>query len=303
MRFVVYAHFTLTNISTELFMMKNKRIPSLFCALWLLMLTLLTAPSSYADSNNSRLVSVDGNATEILLNLGLEEHIVAADLTSQPLLSQPVENLGYHRTLSAEGLLQLHPDLVIGSNHMGPAPTIAALKKAHIHVLQLDSPTTLEQLETNITLLASRLNAESAAQTLIEQLQIRQSALLEKQLAHKPTVVFLLDIGERGLSQAGSDTTGDALIKLLGGKNISQFSGYKSISVEALLAVNPDIILVGSRSDSLDSANKLVKRQPLLQHSQAAKNNQIVSVNAATLIAGLSLGALAEAERLADKLY
>ncbi|WP_289285496.1 heme/hemin ABC transporter substrate-binding protein [Methylophaga sp. UBA1918] len=284
-------------------MMKNKRIPSLFCALWLLMLTLLTAPSSYADSNNSRLVSVDGNATEILLNLGLEEHIVAADLTSQPLLSQPVENLGYHRTLSAEGLLQLHPDLVIGSNHMGPAPTIAALKKAHIHVLQLDSPTTLEQLETNITLLASRLNAESAAQTLIEQLQIRQSALLEKQLAHKPTVVFLLDIGERGLSQAGSDTTGDALIKLLGGKNISQFSGYKSISVEALLAVNPDIILVGSRSDSLDSANKLVKRQPLLQHSQAAKNNQIVSVNAATLIAGLSLGALAEAERLADKLY
>ena len=127
--------------------------------------------------------------------------------------------------------------------------------------------------------------------------------MLEKQPTHKPTVVFLLDIGERGLSQAGTDTTGDALIKLLGGKNISQFSGYKSISVEALLAVNPDIILVGSRYDSLDSANKLVKRQPLLQHSQAAKNNQIVSVNAATLIAGLSLGALAEAERLADKLY
>ncbi|WP_417511823.1 heme/hemin ABC transporter substrate-binding protein [Methylophaga sp.] len=267
------------------------------------MLTLLTASTSHADSDNSRLVSVDGNATEILLNLGLEEHIVAADLTSQPLLSQPVENLGYHRTLSAEGLLQLHPDLVIGSNHMGPSPTIAALKKAHIPLLQLDSPTTLEQLETNITLLAARLNAESSAQKLIEQLQIRQSALLEKQPAHKPTVVFLLDIGERGLSQAGSDTTGDALIKLLGGKNISQFSGYKSISVEALLAINPDIILVGSRSDTLDSANKLLNRQPLLQHSQAAKNNQIVSVNAATLIAGLSIGALAEAERLTDKLY
>lgn len=293
----------MTNISTELYMMKNKIFPSLFGSLLLLLMALLTASTSYADSDNSRLVSVDGNATEILLNLGLGERIVAADLTSQPLLSQSVENLGYHRTLSAEGLLQLHPDLVIGSNHMGPAPAIAALKKAHIPVLELDSPTTLQQLETNITLLASRLHAESAAQELIEQLQTRQAALLEKQPAHKPTVVFLLDIGERGLSQAGSDTTGDALIKLLGGKNISQFSGYKSISVEALLAVNPDIILVGSRSDSLDSANKLVKRQPLLQHSQAAKNNQIVSVNAATLIAGLSLGALAEAERLADKLY
>ena len=295
--------FTMTNISTELYMMKNKIFPSLFGSLWLLLMALFTASTSYADSDNSRLVSVDSNATEILLDLGLGERIVAADLTSQPLLSQPVENLGYHRTLSAEGLLQLHPDLVIGSNHMGPAPTIAALKKAHIPVLELDSPTTLDQLETNITLLASRLHAESAAQELIEQLQKRQAALLEKQPGHKPTVVFLLDIGERGLSQAGTNTTGDALIKLLGGKNISQFSGYKSISVEALLAVNPDIILVGSRSDSLDSANKLVKRQPLLQHSQAAKNNQIVSVNAATLIAGLSLGALAEAERLADKLY
>lgn len=258
---------------------------------------------SYADSDKSRLVSVDGNATEILLNLGLSEHIVAADLTSQPLLPESVENLGYHRTLSAEGLLQLHPDLVIGSNHMGPETTLSALKKANIPVLKLHSPTSLEQLEANIVTLASRLGVESASQNLIQQIDNRQQSLFNKLPDNKPSVVFLLDIGERGLSQAGTDTTGDALITLLGGKNISQFSGYKSISVEALLAINPDIILVGSRSDSLDSANNLINRQPLLQHSQAAKNNQIVSVNAATLIAGLSLGALTEAERLADKLY
>lgn len=284
-------------------MIKNKKTPSLFYSLWLLVVSLLIASTSHANSDNQRLVSVDGNATEILLNLGLGEHIVAADLTSQPLLSKPVKNLGYHRTLSAEGLLQLHPDLIIGSNHMGPAPTITAIKKANIPILQLHSPTSLEQLETNIALLASRLNAESAAKKLIEQLHTRHAALVEKLPEKKPSVLFLLDIGERGLSQAGTDTTGDALIKLLGGKNISEFSGYKSISVEALLAVNPDIILVGSRSNSLDSANKLVNRQPLLQHSKAGKSNKIVSVNAATLIAGLSLGALTETERLADKLY
>nr|WP_284308039.1 ABC transporter substrate-binding protein [Shewanella glacialipiscicola] len=190
----------------------------------------------------------------------------------------------------------------MGSNHMGPAPAIAALKKAHIPVLELDSPTTLQQLETNITLLASRLHAESAAQELIEQLQTRRAALL-KNSRHKPTVVFLLDIGERGLSQAGTDTTGDALIKLLGGKNISQFSGYKSISVEALwpsIRILFWLVVVLTAWIALTSSSNV---SHYCNIAKRLKNNQIVSVNAATLIAGLSLGALAEAERLADKLY
>ncbi|WP_438970584.1 heme/hemin ABC transporter substrate-binding protein [Methylophaga sp.] len=280
-----------------------KKTSSLSCSLFLLMCSFLITSSSNAETVSPRLVSVDGNATEILLQLGVAKHIVAADLTSQSLLPQPVENLGYHRALSAEGLLQQYPDLIIGSNHMGPDSTLLALEKAKIPILQLQSPNTLEQLKVNIDLLATQLQAESAAQKLLQQLDNRQKSLFKKLPEKRPSIVFLLDIGERGLSQAGTDTTGDALIKLLGGKNISQFSGYKSISIEALLAANPDIILVGSRSDSLDSASKLLDRQPLLQHSQANKNTNIVSVNAATLIAGLSLGALTEAERLADKLY
>ncbi len=293
----------LTNDKNMAFIMINKKIASLLCSFLVLLLSFFISSLALAEPINHRLVSVDGNATEILLRLGLGKQIVAADITSQPLLPEQVENLGYHRTLSAEGLLQLHPDLVIGSNHMGPEPTISALKKANIPILQLHSPTSLKQLEINIVKLASRVNADSSAQKLIKQIDKRQKSLLKKLPEKKPSMVFLLDIGERGLSQAGTDTTGDSLIRLLGGKNISQFSGYKSISVEALLAVNPDIILVGSRSDSLDSAKKLVDRQPLLQYSKAGKNNNIVSVNAATLIAGLSLGALAEAERLADRLY
>ena len=51
-----------------------------------------------------RIASVDANATEILLNLGLESQLVAVDMTSQSLLGNPnIEDLGYHRALSAAG--------------------------------------------------------------------------------------------------------------------------------------------------------------------------------------------------------
>lgn len=250
-----------------------------------------------------RIVSVDGNATEILLALGQAENIVAADLTSQPLLDNEVENLGYHRSLSAEGILTARPDLVIGSNHMGPATTLSILKKTDIDLLQLQSPESTSQLIDNIIIISKKLNAQVTAKPLIQRLRLRADALKNKIPTKPPSMVFLLDVGDRGLSQAGIDSTGDALIRLLGGNNISQFSGYKSISVEALLASNPDIILVGSRADTVDNAEKLLARLPVLQSSLAAQNHHVVSVNAATLIAGLSIGALAEAEHLAQRLY
>ena len=268
----------------------------------LLTASLSYQPVAYAESTVQRLISVDGNATEIMIELDRAADIIAADITSQPLLKQAVDNLGYHRTLSAEALLALQPDIVIGSDHMGPQTVISALKKAKVPVLQLKSPENLQQLSDNIRRLSAQLHASEKGQQLIADVQSREQALKRQRPKKQAKMVFLLDIG-RGLSQAGTDTAGDALIALLGGLNQAQFSGYKSISVEALLVLNPDIILVGSRSDNTDSAETLLQRAPLLQQSEAGKKQQIISVNAATLIAGISLGALAEAERIAQTLY
>lgn len=267
----------------------------------LLILLVFLLPLRAQAEPNQRIVSVDSNATEVLMALGLSERIVAADVTSQSLLSAEVPDLGYHRALSAEGILDSNPDWVVGSDHMGPEETLNLLKKAPLKLVQLDSPHTLDELQANIAELGRLLQREQQAASLMADIEQRRMQL-PSNVAQKQQMVFLLDLGDRGLSQAGKGTTADALITLLGGENVSQFGGYKSLSVEALLAINPDVILLGQRADGELDVDVIQKRHPLLSKTRAGKNGHIVGVNAGKLIAGISLGALDEALAIADKL-
>jgi heme transport system substrate-binding protein len=268
----------------------------------LLMLLMLFSPAyGQTDRQTQRIVSVDSNATEILLALGLADQIVAADVTSQSLLSPSVPDLGYHRSLSAEGILQYHPDWVIGSEHMGPPETLALLEKASLKLIKLNSPSSPTQLAENVSTLGKLLGREQQAIRVVEKIEALQ--------AHFPSasrqdhrMVFLLDLGDRGLSQAGKGTTADALIRLLGGTNISKFAGYQSVSIEALLAINPDVILLGQREDQVLDSEAIRQQYPLLSHTLAGQQSRIISVNAAELVAGLSLGALDEASLIINRL-
>ncbi|GAB4297906.1 MAG: hemin ABC transporter substrate-binding protein [Methylophaga sp.] len=268
----------------------------------LLMLLMLFSPAyGQTDRQTQRIVSVDSNATEILLALGLADQIVAADVTSQSLLSPSVPDLGYHRSLSAEGILQYHPDWVIGSEHMGPPETLALLEKASLKLIKLNSPSSPTQLAENVSTLGKLLGREQQAIRVVEKIEALQ--------AHFPSasrqdhrMVFLLNLGDRGLSQAGKGTTADALIRLLGGTNISKFAGYQSVSIEALLAINPDVILLGQREDQVLDSEAIRQQYPLLSHTLAGQQSRIISVNAAELVAGLSLGALDEASLIINRL-
>ena len=268
----------------------------------LLMLLMLFSPAyGQTDRQTQRIVSVDSNATEILLALGLADQIVAADVTSQSLLSPSVPDLGYHRSLSAEGILQYHPDWVIGSEHMAPPETLALLEKASLKLIKLNSPSSPTQLAENVSTLGKLLGREQQAIRVVEKIEALQ--------AHFPSasrqdhrIVFLLDLGDRGLSQAGKGTTADALIRLLGGTNISKFAGYQSVSIEALLAINPDVILLGQREDQVLDSEAIRQQYPLLSHTLAGQQSRIISVNAAELVAGLSLGALDEASLIINRL-
>lgn len=264
-------------------------------------MTLMT--TAWATDSVERIVSVDGNATEILVALDMTPNIVAADVTSQGLINDDkLLNLGYHRTLSAEGVLATRPDLVIGSDHMGPDNVIHIIEQASIELIRLVSPTNVEQLIDNVQIVGRRLNRDDKATQLIEQINLKANHIRQNATQKQLSMMFLLDMGGKGLSQAGAGTTADALISLLGGLNVSEFTSYKPVSVEAILAQQPDVILIGQRSELRVDTQTLLTHYPLLKGTKAADNNALISVNAANLIAGISLGALNEAERLSEQL-
>lgn len=269
------------------------------------LLWLINGNLAFAQSADSlRIISVDSNATEILQALGVGQQIVAADITSEPLLAgQKVDNLGYHRALSAEALLALQPDLIVGSDHTGPPATVRAIENAGLNLIRLDSPKRIADLIDNIALLADTLDRQAAGEKLIAEIQQIKHSINNRLDDTVLKMVFLLDLNDRGLSQGGQGTVGNDLITVLNGVNASQFSGYQTVSLESILAINPDVILVGKRSNGAPPVNDLLERYPLLKHTPAGEHQRIISVDASALIAGLSINAVTQAQHLAEKIY
>jgi iron complex transport system substrate-binding protein len=289
----------------ELFMSQSKFSRLNTRKLFYGVILLLTAQITVAEPVHAeKIISVDSNATEILLALDIGSKIIAADITSEPLLtSQNVKQLGYHRALSAEAILSLQPDLIVGSDHTGPTSTVKAIQNAQINFIQLNSPQTIADLRSNIQHLAKALDREKTGQQLIDDIQRMETAINDHVKESNLKMMFLLDLNDRGLSQAGRDTVGHALINVLDGQNISEFNGYQSVSLESILAMNPDVILVGSRSNGAPDTEQLLSRHPLLKNTAAGQTRRIISIDASKLIAGLSISAVKKADQLAAIIY
>lgn len=264
----------------------------------LLPLALLAASTVQADTQ--RLLSAGSSVTELIFALDAEQDLVAVDSTSVLPADSELPRLGYHRQLSAEGILSTQPNLVIGSDEMGPPTTLKLIRQAGIQVESLPEAMSIAELQANITQLGQLLDRTEQAQQLHQQIDTRAQAI-NTEIAHPKRTIFLL-IGDGATVQiAGRNTLAGALITTAGGTNpaIKQVEGYKPVAMEAIVAMAPEVILVSRRhlTDTLDD-NALFKQFPLLRQTPAANSNAIVPINGKALIGGFGLSTLSEAERL-----
>lgn len=260
-----------------------------------------------SQTESARVVSAGAGVTELIFSLDAGNELIAVDSTSQlPQGAEDIAKLGYHRMLSAEGILALSPNLVLGTDAMGPKTTLDVLTGAKVKVVQLQDAKTQQQLLDNIAQMGELLDRQSQAQAL--QADILQSfkdlEQKQQQIAKQgdaPKVLFLLLQADRPARVGGDDTAADIIIKLAGGNNIAGFSGYKSVSQEGILSLQPDVILISNRSDKAieNPINDLLKQMPLLAHTPAGKNKQIQSLQPQALLGGLGISAIAAADKLA----
>lgn len=274
----------------------------------------LTANSAenYQASSTPRVVSAGAGVTELVLALNAGDELIAIDSTSHvPANLDKVAKLGYHRMLSAEGILALSPTLVVGSDVMGPATTLQVLKQAKVNVAVLPSSNDTAQLLANVDTLGQLLHRETEAKKLQQTLQQQLDTLKTKQQQISqantvPKILFLLLQEGRGARVGGQGTAADIIIDLAGAQNIADFDGYKSMSQEGILSLQPDIILLSKRTDSDDDSSNqtqaLLKQMPLLAHTPAGKNGRIQPLAPQALLGGLGLSAISAADELANTL-
>lgn len=273
-----------------------------------LSVALLSTPLSLPlQAAQERIISAGSAVTELILALHAEQSLVAVDVTSQLPEGQPLPKIGYHRRLSAEGLLALSPTKLIGSDEMGPAPVLQQLKSTGVDIEVVNTQANVDGLKARIDQIAAILNKPQEAQqlkSLVDQ-QV-QSLKVNQPTEQKKKVLFLLIHEGRAANVAGTDTTPDAIIRLAGAINpaADRITAYKPLSSESMVEMQPDVILVSGRSfEKLGGPDAIIKMMPLLAATPAGQNKQIMAIDGAALVGGLGLKSLAEAKRLNQLLY
>lgn len=263
-------------------------------ALLALCAALVASTQALAAELPQRWVSAGGALSEWVSALGGEPRLVGVDTTSQhPESLKGLPSVGYQRQLSAEGILSLRPDVLVGTEEMGPPPVLAQIRKAGVRVELLSSKADLAAVDANLKQLGMLLGAEQKAAQLAadyhQQLEVLQVQVREAQASHKVPGVLLL-VGHAGAKPliAGQGTAGDWVLRQAGGRNLAEHQGYKNFSNEALAALDPDVVVFSDRALVGEQAlQALLKENPALATSRAVRDKRLVPLDPTLLVGGL----------------
>ena len=246
----------------------------------LLLVVALVLPGQ-AQSEH-RIVSLNGDITEILFALGLGDQIVAVDASSNyPEEANSLPNLGYQRTLSAEAILSYAPTLVIANQDAGPPEVLDQVRAAGVEVVIIEADHTLATPAANIRRVASLLGVGERGEELAQALEAKIAAAAEQGAAlPKQLRVMFLYLGSRQAYFAGGlGTPSNAMIVGAGaidaGAEIG-FRGYMPITPEAMVAAQPDLLIVTDRGLAMLGSLDAVLQIPGVAQTPAGQQRNII---------------------------
>ncbi len=242
------------------------------------------APTSdTAISDSTKIVSTNGTLSEILVALGFEDQIAGVDVASTyPASLRQKPKIGHNRDISSEGVLALGADLVLGVSSMVKPEVVEQIGATGTKLLLFDHEYTVAGAKQLIRTVADSLGRPAKGDSLL--------AVLEKDLAHadsivagygtEPKVLFIYARGTGTMMVAGQRTQLDQMIELAGGTNAAQgFEDFKPLTSEALVASNPDVILLfDSGLSSLGGIDGLLQVQGIAQ-TTAGRDRRVVEMD------------------------
>jgi iron complex transport system substrate-binding protein len=226
-----------------------------------------------------RVVSLAPSNTEILYAIGAGSQVVGRDnLSDYPAEVANVTDIGSaYEPLNTELIVSLEPDLVLATEINTPEQ-VKALEDVGLTVYYLKNPVTLEQMYTNLEIVAQLTGHEDKAATLIESLSARVDAVTQKVagLTEKPTVFYEIDGTDPSKPwTSGPGTFIDTLINMAGGVNIGGVLSdqFAQMSAEEIVLQDPDFIILGDSAFGVTVES--IGQRAGWEDLTAVKNNSI----------------------------
>lgn len=192
-----------------------------------------------------RVVSLAPNLTEIIYLVQADQRLVGVTrFDDYPPEVKEKAKVGGLIDVDFEALLNLRPDLVVGTNQGADQDFVAKLDRAEIPYLFIQM-NTLDEIYAGIERVSEALaqperGAEISAKMRADVEQVSASGAAQ---AERPSV--LLVFGHEPLVAAGPGAFGHELLELAGAENVLKDADnpYPVLDIEKVLSLNPDYII------------------------------------------------------------
>ena len=249
---------------------------------------LAALPSAYAQHDASRLLAIGGSVTEIVYALGAEDKLIARDSTSIfPEAAMELPDVGYMRALSPEGVLSVDPTLIVTLEGSGPPEALEVLEKARIPMVVVPERFDEEGLLEKIRIIGDVLGLPDKAASLSNDVKAKLEAAqgATNGIAQRKTVLFVLSMQGGRILASGTGTAADGMISIAGAENaVTEYSGYKQLTDEAVIEAAPDVILAMDRGGDHAAQVDDLLAHPAIAATPAARTRSIVRMDGAFLL-------------------
>ncbi|MEO8003919.1 MAG: cobalamin-binding protein [Betaproteobacteria bacterium] len=203
-----------------------------------------------------RVISLSPHLTELLFAIGAGDRIAATVRGSDyPAAAVNLPQIGDAAGLDFERILAIRPDLVLAWSSGNRTVDIARLRELGLRVLELE-PRRLEDIPRHLRLLGRLVDREAQAQAVAVDFEQHITALRVR-YAERPNVSVLFEIWHQPLFTVNRDHIISRVLELCGGRNI--FNALprlaQEVSIEQVLALDPDVIVVGSEAADAGPGN------------------------------------------------
>jgi len=236
----------------------------------------------------NRIVSAAPSNTEIIVDLGMADKLIAVDRYSNTVSGIPqglaLIDFSYP---DAEAILALQPDLIIANGHnatgSGEDP-FRLLREMGIAVAYISMSKSINDIYEDIRFIADIVQAQEQGEMLIASMKGKINAITEK-TAHIDVQrsVYIEISAAPEMITLGKDSYIDDMITVIGARNIFGNDSWITFpSAEAIIERNPDVILSGV--DYLDDPIAEIKSRYGFNHINAVAHNRIYRIDTDSLV-------------------
>ena len=231
----------------------------------------------------NHIVSLTLSGDEMLLGLVSENRIagLSGKINEDKEISNIVDKAKKFPKVESneEVLISLNPDLIIAADWITKKiDDIGATIGAKVYYYK--TPSNYEEQKKVIRDLANLVEEKENGEKIIKNMDNRLKALQNKIAKNykgaKPRILMYTSFG----TTSGKNTTFNDMVKLINGVNVvteAGIDGFKDISKEKVIELNPDIIIVpiAKKYDNVNKISKLFFEDPSFKNVKAIKNKKV----------------------------